>query len=124
MPRAAQKPPFERYSFVAVTTRDLRRARAFWVTGLGCRVTEDNPGHHFIVDAGGLRLCVDLADGKAHRGGSDPIIGLKVASLSATLAVLDGRGIKPVEIRRRGARGSYAHVHDPDGRSVILTESD
>jgi catechol 2,3-dioxygenase-like lactoylglutathione lyase family enzyme len=50
---------FERYSFVAITTKDLSAARRFWVEQLGFRVTEESPSEFFIVDAGGLRLCVD-----------------------------------------------------------------
>jgi catechol 2,3-dioxygenase-like lactoylglutathione lyase family enzyme len=56
-----------RYSFVALTTADLVRQRAFWVDQLGFEVSEENPGEFFIVNAGGLRLCVDLAD-SAPRG--------------------------------------------------------
>jgi catechol 2,3-dioxygenase-like lactoylglutathione lyase family enzyme len=36
---------FERYSFVAITTLDLDRARRFWVGALGFRVTEEKAGH-------------------------------------------------------------------------------
>ena len=116
---------FDRYSFVAVTTRDLARARAFWVRDLGCAVTEEDPGHHVIVDVGGLRLCIDVEDGDAHRGGgSDPLIGLKVTSLASALSTLASRGILPVEGPTRGAKGSWARVVDPDGRSVIFTEAD
>ena len=32
---------FERYSFVAITTTNLERARRFWVDQLGFRVTEE-----------------------------------------------------------------------------------
>ena len=121
----AGAPPFERYAFVAVTTTDLARARAFWVGAFGCRVTEDSPGHHFIVDVGGLRLCVDLEDGDVHRaGGGDPVVGLHVASLDKALAALAARGVRPVEPPSRGERGAWARLVDPDGRAVVLTESD
>jgi catechol 2,3-dioxygenase-like lactoylglutathione lyase family enzyme len=114
----------DRYSFVALTTTDLERQRAFWVHQLGFQISEERPGEFFIVDAGGLRLCVDLADGDVHvAGGKDPVIGLKVDSVQATLAALAGRGVvvgAPVSAQR----GSYAVVRDPDGRAVILTEAD
>ena len=71
---------FERYSFVAITTLDLDRARRFWVDALGFPVSEEEEaGHFFIVDAGGLRLCIDVADDDIHKPGStDPVIGLEV----------------------------------------------
>ena len=116
---------FERNSFVAVTTTDLARARAFWVEGLGATVTEEAPGHHVMMDVGGLRLCIDVEDGDTHRaGGGDPVVGLKVLSLPDALEHLAGRGVRPIDGPTRGARGSYARFRDPDGRIVILTEAD
>jgi catechol 2,3-dioxygenase-like lactoylglutathione lyase family enzyme len=116
---------FHRYAFVAVTTRDLARAKAFWVDALGCAVTEEEPGDYVIVDAGGLRLCIDLEDGDTHRlGGSDPVIGLEVDSLPRALSRIAERGILPIEAPVAGERGSWARLRDPDGRVVVLTEAD
>ena len=113
-----------RYSFVALTTTDLVRQRRFWVDQLGFSISEEHPGEFFIVDAGGLRLCVDLADGDVHvAGGKDPVIGLKVDSVRETLAVLASVGVE-VDAPISAPRGSYAVVRDPDGRAVILTEAD
>jgi catechol 2,3-dioxygenase-like lactoylglutathione lyase family enzyme len=116
---------FERYSFVAVTTTDLARAKHFWSEQLGFAVTEERAGHHIIVDAGGLRLCLDLPDGDHHKtSGADPVIGLKVASLEKALAALRQRGVEPTEGPVVGHRGAYAVLRDPDGRSVVVTEAD
>jgi catechol 2,3-dioxygenase-like lactoylglutathione lyase family enzyme len=116
---------FERYSFVALTTRDLLKARHFWAAQLRCPVTQEQPGEFFIVDVGGLRLCVDLADGKAHIAGStDPTIGLKVRSVAHALQALAQQGFAQNPEVVHAARGSYAIIHDPDGRAVILTEAD
>jgi catechol 2,3-dioxygenase-like lactoylglutathione lyase family enzyme len=114
-----------RYSFVALTTTNLDRQRTFWVDQLGFPISEEKPGEFFIVDAGGLRLCVDLADGEVHvAGGKDPVIGLKVGSVTETLALLAGRGVSVPDGAVTGQRGKFAVVHDPDGRAVILTEVD
>jgi catechol 2,3-dioxygenase-like lactoylglutathione lyase family enzyme len=116
---------FERYSFVAITTSNLARAREFWVSRLGLPVSEEQPGEFFIVDAGGLRLCVDLPDGQIHKAGStDPILGLKVARLEPVLAELSGRGVRSDAGITSGARGRFAVIHDPDGRVIVLTEGD
>jgi catechol 2,3-dioxygenase-like lactoylglutathione lyase family enzyme len=114
-----------RYSFVALTTADLARQRAFWVEQLGFETSEENPGEFFMVNAGGLRLCVDLVDGDVHvAGGKDPVIGLKVDSVRKTLAALADRGVAVPEEPISTQKGSYAVVRDPDGRAVILTEAD
>jgi catechol 2,3-dioxygenase-like lactoylglutathione lyase family enzyme len=116
---------FERYSFVALTAKDLDEAKAFWVKLLGFRVTEERTNDYFIVDVGGLRLCVDKEDAEVHRlGGADPTIGLKVDSAAATVAELVKRGLSEEPKVVKSARGSYAIIHDPEGRSVVLTEHD
>ncbi len=115
----------ERYSFVAITTLDLERARRFWTEALGFPVTEERPGDYFIVNAGGLRLCVDLADGETHKAGSsDPVIGLKVVSVKNALEQLAPFGIAAFDASAQGAHRAYAQIRDPDGRTVILTEGD
>jgi catechol 2,3-dioxygenase-like lactoylglutathione lyase family enzyme len=115
---------FERYSFVAITTVNLDRAREFWVNTLGFSITEEVVGQYFIVDAGGLRLCIDRADDEIHKpGGSDPTIGFKVRSISDVLPRLASLGIE-AELSNEPGRGKYAVIRDPDGRAVIITESD
>ena len=114
---------FERYSFVAITTRNLAAARQFWVEQLGCRVTEERADDYFIVDAGGLCLCIDLADGENHVAGStDPVLGFKVASLREVLERLHDEGLYETLVRK--VADTHAVIHDPDGRSVVLTERD
>jgi len=115
---------FERYSFVALTTVDLDRARDFWVNTLGFLITEEAAGQFFIVDAGGLRLCIDRADDDIHKlGGSDPTIGLKVRAISDVLLRLASLGVV-AELSDVPGRGKYAVIRDPDGRAVIISESD
>ncbi len=114
----------ERYSFVTVTTENLERARDFWVGALGFPVTEEQAGQFFIVNAGGLRLCVDLAD-EIHRVVStDPIIGFRVASVPKVLDALTKQGIKSEPAVAPATKGARAEIRDPDGRIVILTEGD
>lgn len=116
---------FDRYAFVALTSTDLAAARQFWVDLLGCAVTEERSGEYFIVDAGGLRLCIDLADDRAHIAGrTDPTIGLKVRSVSEALLALARRGLTEPSDIVTTAKGSHAIIHDPDGRAVVLTEVD
>jgi catechol 2,3-dioxygenase-like lactoylglutathione lyase family enzyme len=114
----------ERYSFVTVTTEDLERARDFWVNALGFPVTEEQVGRFFIVNAGGLRLCVDLADETHQAGSSDPIIGFEVTSLQPTLDALAKQGIKRECEPVATTKGAWTEIRDPDGRIVILTEGD
>ncbi len=116
---------FDKCAFVAVTTRDLARARKFWVDRMGFPVVQQKRGDFFMIDAAGVRLCFDLADGETHRLGSfDPVIGLKVESLERALAGLARRGVRPTRAPVATAGGRYAELKDPDGRTVVLTEAD
>jgi catechol 2,3-dioxygenase-like lactoylglutathione lyase family enzyme len=116
---------FRGVAFVAITAADLARARRFWVESLGFPVVEEEPGEYVMVDAAGLRLCIDREDGETHRaGGGDPVVGLRVADLEATLAALRARGVAPEHGPERGRRGSWARLRDPDGHAVVLTEQD
>jgi catechol 2,3-dioxygenase-like lactoylglutathione lyase family enzyme len=116
---------FERYSFVRIATLDLDQARAFWVDALGFPVTEEMAGHFFILDAGGLRLCVDRADRDIPRTSSDTAIGLKVRSISDAIRSLASKGLIRADVQpERGERGNYVTLRDPDGRAVIITEVD
>jgi catechol-2,3-dioxygenase len=119
-----ERPLFERYTFVMVTTQNLASARKFWVEQLGFPVTEERPGESFIIDAGGLRLWIDLKDSEERVvKGSDPAIGLKVRSVEMVLNSLAARGITEKTEPLSARAGLYAIIHDPDGRAVVLTET-
>jgi catechol 2,3-dioxygenase-like lactoylglutathione lyase family enzyme len=119
-----ERPLFERYTFVMVTTRNLAAARRFWVEQLGFPVAEDRPGESFIVDAGGLRLWMDLKEtDESVLKGPDPAIGLKVRSVEMVLKTLAERGITEKAEPLSAIKGLYAIIHDPDGRAVVLTEA-
>jgi catechol 2,3-dioxygenase-like lactoylglutathione lyase family enzyme len=107
-----------------VTTQNLPAARKFWVEQLGFPITDERPGESLIIDAGGLRLWIDLAETEERQiRGSDPAIGFKVRSVKMVLTSLAARGITE-EVEPLAARtGLYAIIHDPDGRPVVLTET-
>jgi len=116
---------FERHAFVALTTTDIYAAWKFWVEGLGLPVLREEEGHSFVVDAGGIRLCIDLADGDLHKPGStDPVVGLLVKDVNDTLAALAKKGVRPKRGPVPAGKGLYAVLEDPDGHPVVVTEFD
>ena len=113
----------ERHAYVGLTTTDVPLARSFWADALELPVVAEDEGHSFTVDAGGVRLCVGLADGDLHRpGGTDPVVGLEVQDLREALATLADHGVHPIRGPVPAGKGDYAVLQDPDGRLVILTE--
>jgi catechol 2,3-dioxygenase-like lactoylglutathione lyase family enzyme len=113
---------FEASAFIAFTTADLDQAKRFWVTLLGLPIVREDE-NYLMVNACGVRLCFDLANGEEHRlPGSDGVIGLKVEDLEAALAALRRRGVEAAAGPFDDEHGKWAKLVDPDGRSVILTE--
>lgn len=114
---------FESYTFVALTSPDLDRARRFWCDQLGFTIVEHDPEQYLLLDVAGLRLYVDRGDGDAHiPGGTDPVIGLKVANVREVVATLKQRGLRPSSGPMTGERGSMVRFKDPDGRTIIITD--
>ncbi|MHC5012833.1 MAG: VOC family protein, partial [Planctomycetota bacterium] len=104
---------------------DPDAARAFWVEALGLSLLEQEPGGDFIVDAGGLRLCIDYREaGMETPRRTDPVIGLKVQDVAAVLSGLERSGVRAERGPERGRRGRWALIRDPDGHAVVLTEAD
>jgi predicted enzyme related to lactoylglutathione lyase len=119
-PRAM--PLLQRYSFVAMTTNDLGRARAFWLDALFCPVIEEHEGEYFIVDAGGLKLCVDIETGQGGIPGGDPVIAFAIASVAHVVSALRERGVAIVREADATDKARWAEIRDPDGHTILLTE--
>jgi predicted enzyme related to lactoylglutathione lyase len=120
-----ERPIVERYAFVMVATRNLASARKFWVEQLGFSITEQGPHRWFEIDAGGLRLRMDLQESNEILPTEpDPVIGLKVRSVEIALSSLAARGITEQAELLSGEMGRYAVIHDPDGRAIVLMEAE
>jgi len=60
-----------------------------------------------------------------HRaGGTDPVIGLLVASVEEALVELRRRGVTIEKGPVAGERGAYAELRDPDGHTIVVTEAE
>ncbi len=115
---------FTRHSFVAITTSDLATGRRFWVDQLGLGVIEEKSGDFFMVDAGGVRLCVDEAAGELVKTSeTHPFLGLTARDLEAALKGLADRGVAIRKGPQSGRRGRWAEIEDPDGRRIVIEES-
>lgn len=113
----------EDYSFVALTTPDLERARRFWVEQLAFSVTEEVADRSLLLAAATLRLSLETADGDSRRAGStDPVLAFRVASLEDTLADLETRDLFAYRGPTSMPGGRCAELRDPDGRIVLLVE--
>jgi catechol 2,3-dioxygenase-like lactoylglutathione lyase family enzyme len=106
---------------VTFTTRNLSRARAFYVDRLGFAVVKEEVDRFVMVNVGTFRLCIDRAD-DAHpaKGGGATLI-FRVRNVAKTAKELDGKDV-PYE-QFTGARvGDYLEVADPDGYRLVFTE--
>ena len=106
---------------VTFVTRNLARARAFYVDRLGFAVVKEEPDRFVMVNVGTFRLCIDRAD-EAHpaKGGGATLI-LRVKNLAKTAKELDARGVGYESFT--GPRvGDYVETSDPDGYRLVFAE--
>jgi len=115
-------PLLARCSFLAMTTGDLERARSFWVDQLLCPIIEEEEGEYVIIDAGGLKLCIDAEAGRGLGDERDPVIAFVVSSLTDVVAALQTRGVTIVKVDTSAESGQWAEIRDPDGHTILLTE--
>ena len=106
---------------VSFTTRNLARARAFYVDKLGLAVVKEEPKHFVMVNAGTFRLCIDRADDANPAKGGGARLIFRVRNVAKTAKELDERGIGYETFT--GARvGDYLETSDPDGYKLVFTE--
>ena len=106
---------------VTFTTRNLARARAFYVDRLGFAVVKEETDRFVMVNVGTFRLCIDRAD-DAHpaKGGGSTLI-FRVRNVAKTAKELDQKDVAYEEFT--GARtGDYLELSDPDGYRLVFTE--
>lgn len=106
---------------LALSVRELERAKTFYRDALGLQHLFDVPGLSFF-DVGGVRL---MLSGDGEPGGTATMIYLKVADLDAAHAALQARGVafkqKPHVVGRTPDKEvSLAFCLDPDGNMIGL----
>jgi catechol 2,3-dioxygenase-like lactoylglutathione lyase family enzyme len=106
---------------VTFVSRDLARARDFYVERLGLRLEQEEPGAFLLLNAGTFRLCIDAADA-AHpaRGGGAKLV-FRVRNVARTARELEARGVG-YECHTGRRVGDYLETSDPDGYRLVFTE--
>lgn len=104
--------------FAAVHVSDLARAEAFYIAVIG-RAPDHKPAPFLVqwvnVAGAGVQLFLDPA--KAGQG----VMTLVTPDVEAAGKVLAAAGLQIGDIQR-GDFGAVAHIDDPDGNRVFLTE--
>jgi catechol 2,3-dioxygenase-like lactoylglutathione lyase family enzyme len=106
---------------VTFVTKDLARARAFYVESLGFAVVDEVEGRSVTVNLGTFRLCIERNDDARRARGGGAKLTFRVKDVSRTARELDARGVGYESFT--GARGSdYLETSDPDGYRLVFTE--
>ncbi len=103
---------------LTLTARDLDRSRAFYAEKLGFAVVEESE-RAFVVDAGGVRLCVAKDGVRSPLDASEPRLVFRTRQLALRCMALRDLGIS-VEGPVRGR----AELSDPDGHPINLVETE
>jgi methylmalonyl-CoA/ethylmalonyl-CoA epimerase len=109
---------------IAITVRDLERARAFYRDVLELRHLFDAPPRMSFFECGGVRLLLGEPEPGVEPGGAS-ILYLDVADISATHEVLAGRGVAleaaPHKVADLGDRELWlAFFRDSEGNMLAL----
>ena len=106
---------------VTFVTKNLVRARAFYVDRLGFAVVKEEADRFVMLNVGTFRLCIDRSeDAHPAKGGGAALI-FRVKNLAKTAKELDARGVGYETFT--GARvGDYLEFADPDGYRLVFTE--
>jgi catechol 2,3-dioxygenase-like lactoylglutathione lyase family enzyme len=109
--------PVRGLQFFTIRTRDLSRARRFYVEVLRFPVLEETPGQFFQVSLGGVPICVDYDADFTQQSNQ---IGIRVGSLEQTAAFLQEQGVSAS--RGQNAGESWITIQDPDGHEIIFLQ--
>ena len=118
-------PGIRRIGQIAVTVRDVERARAFYGDVLGLEHLFDAPPKMSFFDCGGVRLLVGEPESADGVSASGTILYFDVADLRAAHEVLVARGVTfeaaPHKVADLGDRELWlAFLSDGEGNTVGL----
>ena len=121
----AQDPGIRRIGQIAVTVRDVDRARAFYGDVLGLEHLFDAPPKMSFFDCGGVRLLLGESESADVANGSGTILYFDVADLRAAHDLLVARGVTfeavPHKVADLGDRELWlAFLSDGEGNTVGL----
>ena len=106
---------------VALSVRDLARARTFWVERMGFRLMKEEPDRYVQVNLGNFRLRLESSGEVRRPRGAGIALIFQVRSLPKTARELDQRGVAYEEISPPDG-GASLETGDPDGHRVVFRE--
>ena len=106
---------------VTFVTRNLAKARAFYVDRLGFAIVKEEPGVFVMVNAGTFRLSIERADDAHPAKGGGATIHFRVRNVAKTAKELDERGVG-YESFTNPRSGDYLETSDPDGYRLVFAE--
>ena len=121
----AGNPGIRRIGQIAVTVRDVTRARAFYGNVLGLTHLFDAPPQMSFFDCGGVRLLLGESESAADVNPAGTIVYFDVADLGAAHEMLAARGVAfTVAPHRVADLGDHelwlAFLEDGEGNTVGL----
>ncbi len=94
---------------------DLERARDFYISVLGLKVSDEEPGHHARFNAGAGFLCLERKGAESYPSQDKAVLFFEVDDLRAAIAEVG-------EERILERSTTWAVLHDPEGHNILLLQ--
>jgi catechol 2,3-dioxygenase-like lactoylglutathione lyase family enzyme len=94
---------------------DLERAREFYTSVLGLKISDEQPGHHARFDLGAAFLCLERKGSESYPSQDKAVLFFEVADLRAAIGELGEQRIVQHE-------ATWAVLHDPEGHNILLLQ--
>jgi predicted enzyme related to lactoylglutathione lyase len=102
---------------------NLTRAKKFYRDTLGLTLANETPGHHAQFAAGNAFLCLERRGAENYPSADKAVLFFEVPNLAATIKSLGRKRILHHEPKSAQSRPAWAVLHDPEGRNILLLQS-
>ena len=94
---------------------DLEKARDYYSSVLGLKISEEQPGHHAKFISGAGFICLERKGAESYPSKDKAVLFFAVPDLNAAISALGTD-----RILQRGE--TWLVMHDPEGHNVLLLE--
>ncbi len=102
---------------------DLEEGKQFYGNTLGCKLLDEEEGHHAQFGVGDIFVCLERKGVESYPSRDKAVIFLEVADLAETIRRVGKEKFVAIRPEGESQRRSWAALHDPEGYNIVLIEA-